>query len=60
MQSKRAAFEHSLRPFLTVDVAVAVEPLPLPLHTFFDFPILTVGGSGVGLSTDSYKSSALN
>ena len=60
MQLKRAAFEHSLRSFLPVDVTVAVELLLLPLHTSFDFPILTVGGSGASLSTDSYKSSALN
>jgi hypothetical protein len=33
-----------LRPFLTVDIAVAVELLPLQLHTLFHFPILTVGG----------------
>jgi hypothetical protein len=48
-----------LRLFLTVDVEVAVEPLPLLLHIFFHFPILTVGGSGAGLSTGSYNSSGL-
>ena len=45
---------------LTVDKEVAVEPLPLPLHTFFNFPILMVGGSGAGLSAGSYDSSGLN
>ncbi len=34
-----------MRPFLRV----AVEPLPLPLHTFFIVSILTVKGSGTGL-----------
>jgi hypothetical protein len=37
-----------------VDVAVAAEPLPLPLRTFFNFPFLTVRGSSAGLSTGSY------
>jgi hypothetical protein len=32
-----------------VDVAVAVELLPLLLHTFFIVPVLMVGGSGTGL-----------
>ncbi len=48
-----------LGPFLMVVVAVAAEPLPLPLHIFFHFPILMVGGSGAGLSTDSYDSSGI-
>jgi hypothetical protein len=49
-----------MRPFLTVDVVVALEPLSLRLHTFFDFPILMVGGIDAGLSTGSYDSSDIN
>ncbi len=48
-----------VRRFLTVDVALAVEPLPLWLHTFLHFSILTVGGSGAGLSIGSYNSRGL-
>ena len=42
-----------------VDVAVVAELLLLPLHTFFHFLILTVGGNGVGLSMGSYDNSGV-
>ncbi len=46
--------------FRTVDVVVAVEPLLLPLHPLFNFPILMVRGSSAGLSMGSYNRTEQN